>query len=820
MDGTSRQRAALEALAVEDLAGALGSGPDGLSTAEAAKRLAENGPNEVEEEKKSPLLAFLAYFWAPIPWLIEAALVLSLILGHWSDAAIIAVLLLMNGLVGYHEEHQASDTIAALKKSLATTGRVRRDGTWKDVPVRELVVGDLVHLGLGGIVPADVRILESTAVAADQSALTGESLPVSRARGDELYSGSVLTRGQASALVIATGADSYFGRTAALVGQAGTVSHFQRAVLQIGRILVYAALGLVALTTASSLLRGDTAFDAVEFALVVIIASVPVAMPAVLSVTMAIGARKLAADKAVVSHLPAVEELGGIDVLCSDKTGTLTQNSIRVGTPWHAPGVDGAHLVRAAALASSPAGKDAIDLAVLASAPAGAVSGHAVTSFTPFDPTTKRTVADIVGPDGTAFSVAKGAPQVIAAMCGSEDPVTAAAYNRQVALFAGRGDRALGVAERRAGQWRLLGLLPLADPPREDSAETVRAAEGLGVRVKMVTGDALAIGRSIAAQVGIGPDLLDAGQLEERGPDAGGGDEAAADLVERADGFAQVFPEHKYRIVKALQSRGHIVGMTGDGVNDAPALKQADAGIAVSGATDAARAAADVVLLAPGLSVIVGAIRLAREIFARMTSYTIYRISETIRVLLLVTISVVALNVRPVTAVMIVILALLNDGALLSIAYDRAHGSKRPAAWDMREVLTIALSLGLMGMVETLGLMALGLTVFGLDPGGLQTMVFLKLSVAGHLTVFVARTRRRFWKRPAPSPLLLTAVVTAQVLATVIALTGFLMSPLHWTLAVVVWLWSILWFIVHDQVKLAAYALLARRRQATEGAAA
>jgi H+-transporting ATPase len=592
------------------------------------------------------------------------------------------------------------------------------------------------------------------------------------------------------------------------------VSHFQRAVLRIGQGLIYAALVLVAVTTASSLLRGDTLFDAIEFALVVIVASVPVAMPAVLSVTMAVGARKLADQKAVVSHLPAVEELGGIDVLCADKTGTLTQNRIRVGTPWPTPGTDPDRLLRAAALASDPSGRDAIDLAVLAAASEGAgAAGATVTSFTPFDPTSKRTEAGVVLPDGTESAVTKGAPQVISRLCDLEDAATALAYDEQVKVLAQRGDRALGVAERRDGAWRLLGLLPLADPPREDSAATIRAARGLGVEVKMVTGDALAIGRTIAAAVGIGPGLLPADRLEEPEGD-GASDDAVATRVEEADGFAQVFPEHKYRIVKALQSRGHIVGMTGDGVNDAAALKQADAGIAVSGATDAARAAADVVLLAPGLSVIVGAIRLAREMFARMTSYTIYRIAETIRVLLLVTVTVVAFNLRPVTAAMIVILALLNDGALLAIAYDRAHGSARPARWDLRQVLTIASSLGIMGVLETLGLLILGLTFLGLDtPSGhtvLETMVFLKLSVSGHLTVFVARTKSSFWKRPHPSPLLLAAVVSAQILATAIALTGFLMAPLPWTLAAAVWGWSALWFLVEDRIKVAAYAWLAR----------
>ena len=682
---------------------------------------------------------------------------------------------------------------------------MRRDGAWTTVPVRELVPGDVIRVRLGDVVPADARLLQDASLQVDQSALTGESLPVTRAAGGALYSGAVVVRGEADAVVYATGANSFFGRTTALVETAGTVSHFQQAVLRIGHYLIALAVVLVALTVAVSLARGNPTLSVLEFALVVTIASVPVALPAVLSVTMAVGARQLARRQAVVSHLPAVEELGGIDVLCSDKTGTLTKNELAVASPWTAPGVTDDGLLAAAALASRAEDGDRLDLAVLAAAPASP-PGVRVESFSPFDPVGKRTEAD--GTDGaTRFRVSKGAPQVIAELC-ADDPATTR-VGAVVDDFAGRGYRSLGVARADGdGPWRLLGVLPLADPPRQDSAATIHAARELGVRVTMVTGDQAAIGREIAAQVGLGTDIRDAAVLGTGGeqPDT----ETLAGLVEAADGFAQVFPEHKYRIVRALQARGHIVGMTGDGVNDAPALKQADAGIAVAGATDAARAAADVVLLAPGLSVIVDAIRQAREIFARMTSYATYRIAETIRVLLLITLAIVVFSFFPVTPIMIVLLALLNDGAILTIAYDRVRGAARPAAWDMRSVLAVATAIGLMGVAETFLLYALTRQVAGLDADLIRTLIYLKLSVSGHLTIFVTRSPGPFWRRPHPARILTAAVLGTQAIATLIAVYGFLMTPLGWGWAGVVWAYALFWFLVEDRVKLATHWWLRR----------
>ena len=613
-------------------------GVTGLPSDEAARRLSQVGPNEIAEQGRSVALEFLGHFWGPIAWMIEAAVVLTAVVGRWADFAIIFVLLLMNGLVGFWEEHQAGNAIAALKSQLAVSARVLRDGQWQSLPARLLVPGDVIHVDLGQIVPADADIVDGSAQV-DQSTLTGESLPAKKVAGDVIYSGSVMARGELTATVSQTGPRTSFGRTAALAGAEPPPSHFQQAVLSIGRYLIVLALSLVAVIVVVSLLRGVSVSSTLEFALVVTIASVPVALPAVLSVTMAIGSRALAGHHAVVSHLPAVEELAGVDVLCADKTGTLTENRLTVAEPTV---LDSAatpqDVLVAAALASRHEGRDPIDLAVLEAAGETALGEYAILEFEPFDPEQKRAQARVQRADGRPFRVAKGASQAILTLL-AEPSAASDRLERAVAELAGRGYRALAVGQDDGDGWRLLGVLALHDPARNDSKVTIQAAQRLGVELKMVTGDRAEIAREVAAEVGLGQDILDASAFTK---DTDEHDLAA--IVEQADGFAQVIPEDKYRIVKALQAAGRIVAMTGDGVNDAPALRRADAGIAVAGATDAARAAADIVLLEPGISVIVTALRLSREIFRRMTNYAIYRITETIRVVVFITLAILGLG--------------------------------------------------------------------------------------------------------------------------------------------------------------------------------
>lgn len=779
----------------------LSSSANGLSSAEAKSRLSRYGPNLIEVKSESLIHKIFKYFWGPIPWMIEAAAIVSLIVKHFTDFIFIAILLVFNGYVAFFQEFQAGNAIEALKKKLAVKSRVLRDKKWQELETLHLVPGDIIRLRLGDIVPADAILIEGDYLSIDQSSLTGESLPVTAQIGDTIFSGSIVQKGEMVALVIATGKESFFGKTIKLVANAKPISHFQKAVLQIGDFLIYLSLLLVVILIIVQLSRGDSFLQLLKFALILTIASIPVAMPAVLSVTMAVGALTLSKMKAIVTRLESIEEMAGIDALLCDKTGTLTQNKLTMGEPATYGKISKEELLSMAAFASKAEDMDAFDAAIISEVSQN--QNFTQKRFVPFDPVSKRTEAEIIDSEGDNFTVSKGAPQIILALCGMEKE-TSKQIVEAIDTFAKKGYRTLGCARKQEGKnWQFLGLIPFYDPPREDSKQTIEQAKDHGIDVKMLTGDHLAIAREISTQLGIGNHIVDAARALQEGKID------IAEKVEKADGFAQVLPENKYIAVKALQTKGHIVGMTGDGVNDAPALKQADLGIAVSGATDAARSAASLVLTASGLSVIIRAVEEARRIFERMNSYAIYRITETIRIMIFMVLAILIYNFYPLTPLMIIMLALLNDIPIMTIAYDHTLLAKVPVKWDMYRVIFIAFVLGFIGVVETFLLVTIARIWLQLPLEELRSVIFLKLSVAGHLTLFIARTKGAFFLKPFPAPLLLVAIFATQALAALIVGFGIFVSPLSSVIIGFIWLYCLGWMFIEDAAKLLLYRHLA-----------
>lgn len=786
----------------KELFNKLSSNKKGLSSSEAKKRIQEYGMNEISEKKVNPIIKFLKYFWGPMPWLIEVAVILSAIIQHWADFGIILTLLVLNAVVGFWQENKASNAIELLKEKLALKATVLREGKWYDISAKELVPGDIIHISSGDIVPADSKIMDD--VSADESALTGESLPLDKKSLDITYSGSVISQGETNALVIATGMNTYFGKTAQLVEKAETRSFLQKTVIKIGDFLIILAMILVVIIFIIALFRHESFFLTLEFALVLVVASIPVALPAVLSVTMAVGAIALAKKEAIVSKLVAIEEMAGVDVLCSDKTGTITKNELTLGEIKSFDKFKEDDVLLYGALASQKDSKDPIDVAILSKAKEQheKINKYKIINFKPFNSVIKRTEASIEESEGKTFNVAKGAIQAIFKL--TENQSLKDQIDKIADSFAKKGYRVLGVAKtNNNGKWQYVGLFGLYDPPREDSAQTIKTAESMGLDIKMMTGDHSAIAKQVAKEVNLGTKIIIPEDFMDKP------DRKAKKIVQETDGFAEVFPEHKYHIVDLLQESDHIVAMTGDGVNDAPALKKANVGIAVSNATDAAKSAASIVITRPGISVIIDSIKQSRKIFQRMNNYSIYRIAETIRVLFFISLSIIFFNFYPVTALMIVLLALLNDAPIMTIAYDNVVYSNKPEKWDLRVILGIATMLGVIGVISSFFILYIGLNVFNLTPYLLQSFIYLKLSVAGHLTVFVARTRGHFWSVKPALPLFLAVVIT-QFVATLIVVYGLLLPAIGWGLAAFVWVYALISFVIIDFIKVYFYELLSR----------
>ncbi|KAK8261970.1 hypothetical protein V6Z11_D13G225700 [Gossypium hirsutum] len=825
----------LENIPVEEVFKLLKCTKEGLTTAEGETRLSIFGHNKLEEKKDNKVLKFLGFMWNPLSWVMEAAAIMAIVLANgggkppdWPDFVGIVTLLLINSTISFIEENSAGNAAAALMAGLAPKTKVLRDGKWSEQEASILVPGDIISVKLGDIIPADARLLEGDPLKIDQAALTGESLPVTKNPGDSVFSGSTCKQGELDAIVIATGIHSFFGKAAHLVDNTNNVGHFQQVLTSIGNFCIFSiGIGMVIEIIVMYPIQHRNYRDGIDNLLVLLIGGIPIAMPTVLSVTMAIGSHRLSEQGAITKRMTAIEEMAGMDILCSDKTGTLTLNKLTVDknlVEVFINDMDVDTLVLLAARASRVENQDAIDACIVGmlSDPKQAREGITELHFLPFNPVDKRTAITYTDSKGEWHRCSKGAPEEIIDLCG----LTGGLRKKALSIidgYANRGLRSLGVArqtipektkESPGGPWEFVGLLPLFDPPRHDSAETIKRALELGISVKMITGDQLAIGKETGRRLGMGTDMYPSSALLGQ---CGDEDIAAIpidDLIEKADGFAGVFPEHKYEIVRRLQERKHICGMTGDGVNDAPALKKADIGIAVADSTDAARGASDIVLTEPGLSVIVSAVLTSRSIFQRMKNYTIYAVSITIRIVL--GFMLVALIWKfDFSPFMVLVIAILNDGTIMTISKDRVRPSPKPDTWKLDEIFATGVVLGTYMAIVTVFFFWLVhdteffTRTFGVKPindneDALTTALYLQVSTVSQALIFVTRSRR--WSFiELPGPLLLIAFILAQLVATLLAVYanwGFArIQGIGWEWAGAIWVFSIITYIPLDVLK-------------------
>ncbi|XP_023880024.2 plasma membrane ATPase 1 [Quercus suber] len=847
LEAVVKEAVDLENVPIEEVFLTLRCNKDGLTTVAAQERLAIFGYNKLEEKKESKFLKFLGFMWNPLSWVMEAAAIMAIALANgggkppdWQDFVGIIVLLLINSTISFIEENNAGNAAAALMARLAPKAKVLREGRWVEEDAAILVPGDIISVKLGDIIPADSRLLDGDPLKIDQSALTGESLPVTKGPGDSVYSGSTCKQGEIEAVVIATGVHTFFGKAAHLVDSTNQVGHFQKVLTAIGNFCICSiAVGMIVEIIVMYPIQHRKYRPGIDNLLVLLIGGIPIAMPTVLSVTMAIGSHRLSQQGAITKRMTAIEEMAGMDVLCSDKTGTLTLNKLTVDKNLieiFARGVDADTVVLMAARASRVENQDAIDTAIVGmlSDPKEARVGIQEVHFLPFNPTDKRTALTYIDSEGKMHRVSKGAPEQILNLAHNKSEIEGRVH-AVIDKFAERGLRSLAVAyqevpdgrkESQGGPWQFIGLMPLFDPPRHDSAETIRRALNLGVNVKMITGDQLAIAKETGRRLGMGTNMYPSSALLGQNKDESIAALPVDDLIEKADGFAGVFPEHKYEIVKRLQARKHICGMTGDGVNDAPALKKADIGIAVADATDAARSASDIVLTEPGLSVIISAVLTSRAIFQRMKNYTIYAVSITIRIVLgfMLLALIWQFDFPPF---MVLIIAILNDGTIMTISKDRVKPSPLPDSWKLAEIFTTGIILGgYLAMMTVIFFWAAYKTdffprTFGVpslkqedDFRRLASAVYLQVSIISQALIFVTRSRSwSFVERP--GLLLVAAFIVAQLFATLIAVYAnwkfAAVQGIGWGWAGVIWLYNLIFYIPLDFIKFfTRYALSGR----------
>ena len=788
---------------VPDALAALRVNPNsGLTHAEVEIRRKEHGYNEVAETRGHPVLKFLRKFWGISAWMLELIMVLSAVLGKYSDLAVVSALLVINAVLSFMQERRAAGVVQALRRRLQVSARVLRDSSWQVIPARELVPGDIVRVRPGDIIPADVKLLTG-ALTVDQSALTGESKDADKSPGEVLSSGSIVRRGEGNGVVMLTGAKTYFGRTTELVQQARPTLHIEAVVTKVVRWLFVIVGALLAVVVILSLIRGESLLEMVPLMLVLLMSAVPVALPVMFTVSMAFGSKELAKRGVLVTRLSAAEDAATMDVLCVDKTGTITMNQLAVTGVIPLEQATEADVLFAGALASQEANQDPIDLAFLAAAKERHVFDNlpkvAPVSFAPFDAKNRRTEA-VVEQNGQRLRVMKGAVRTIAEACGLQAPAIEALEAR-VSASAAKGYRTLAVARGpETGALALVGLVSLYDPPRPDARQLIATLQERGVSVKMLTGDALAVASEIARGVGLA-NIQRVSDLKAASAQSGN---QTVDLFAGADGFAEVFPEDKYIVVKHLQAAGHVTGMTGDGVNDAPALRQAEVGIAVSTATDVAKGAASVVLTEPGLTNIVALVEQGRTIYQRILTWIVNKISRTILKAAFVAIAYVVTGKFVVSAFAMLLLTFMTDFAKIALATDHVRPSGKPETWNIGGFITVSVVLGVAMVAETLLFLRIGWSRFGLaaNNNALYTFSFLMLLYFAAFSVVSARERRAFWSTM-PSKSLMAALLADALTGTILTRVGLPgLMPLPWPHTLAIFAYAMVsCLVVNDAVK-------------------
>jgi len=793
----------LSSASVSDTLASLKVNPEtGLTGAEVDTRRKESGYNEVSEEKDHPVLKFLKKFWGISAWMLELIMVLSAVLGNYSDLVVVSALLVINAVLGFMQEHRAAGVVAALRKRLQVNARVRRDSSWQLIPARDLVPGDIVRVRPGDIIPADVKLL-SGAISVDQSALTGESRDADKNVGDALASGSIVRRGEGNGVVMLIGAKTYFGRTTQLVQEARPKLHIEAVVTKIVRWLFAIVGTLLAVVVVLSLIRGSPLIETIPLMLVLLMSAVPIALPVMFTVSMAFGADVLAQRGVLVTRLSAAEDAATMDVLCVDKTGTITMNQLAITGVIPLGPASESDVLSAAALASQEANQDPIDRAFLTAATERHVFDNLPRmnpiSFAPFDAKNRRTEA-VVEQNGQRFHVMKGAVRTIAEACAYQ-PAAIDALEDRVRPSTAKGYRTMAVARGRENETpTLIGLVSLYDPPRPDASQLIATLRDLGVPVKMLTGDALPVAREIGRGVGL-PNICLMADLKAAGAQGGNRN---VDLFGEADGVAEVFPEDKYTVVQHLQAAGHVTGMTGDGVNDAPALRQAEVGIAVSSATDVAKGAASVVLTETGLTSIVALVEQGRTVYQRVLTWIINKISRTILKSSFVAIAFVVTGKFVVSAFAMLLLVFVSDFAKISLATDNVRPSRKPETWNIGRFIIMSVVLGVAMVVETLLLLWFGWSHFDLagNNNALDTFSFLTLLYFAVFSVVSVRERRWFWTTM-PSKTFMSAIAAEALAGTVLTRVGLTgLAPLPWMQALAIFAYALVsCLIVNDVLK-------------------